>query len=70
MGLFGPGRIGLKAGNGVFVPLWLPFVIIAVTTGFLFWQDRKRPKPGHCQECGYDLTGNTSGRCPECGKGT
>jgi uncharacterized RDD family membrane protein YckC len=20
-----------------------------------------------CRECGYDLTGNTSGRCPECG---
>ena len=24
--------------------------------------------PGHCQDCGYDLTGNVSGRCPECGK--
>jgi hypothetical protein len=23
--------------------------------------------PGHCQRCGYDLTGNVSGRCPECG---
>lgn len=23
--------------------------------------------PGHCQTCGYDLTGNTSGRCSECG---
>ncbi len=21
---------------------------------------------GHCQRCGYNLTGNTSGRCPEC----
>lgn len=21
----------------------------------------------HCQQCGYDLTGNTSGVCPECG---
>ncbi len=20
-----------------------------------------------CDHCGYDLTGNTSGRCPECG---
>jgi hypothetical protein len=25
------------------------------------------PKPGHCRSCGYDLTGNVSGRCPECG---
>jgi len=23
--------------------------------------------PGRCQTCGYDLTGNVSGRCPECG---
>lgn len=22
---------------------------------------------GHCQECSYDLTGNESGVCPECG---
>lgn len=21
----------------------------------------------YCQQCGYDLTGNTTGRCPECG---
>jgi len=24
----------------------------------------------HCQTCGYNLTGNTSGRCPECGAPT
>jgi len=23
---------------------------------------------GHCGHCGYDLTGNVSGVCPECGK--
>lgn len=23
--------------------------------------------PRHCGQCGYDLTGNTSGTCPECG---
>ena len=22
----------------------------------------------HCRTCGYDLTGNTSGTCPECGR--
>jgi hypothetical protein len=22
---------------------------------------------GHCKNCGYDLTGNISGVCPECG---
>lgn len=28
----------------------------------------RRPRfPGKCVHCGYDLTGNTSGVCPECG---
>jgi hypothetical protein len=26
------------------------------------------PRPGHCPHCGYDLTGNVSGVCPECGQ--
>lgn len=25
---------------------------------------------GICSKCGYDLTGNVSGRCPECGAPT
>ncbi len=25
------------------------------------------PRPGRCRNCGYNLTGNTSGVCPECG---
>ncbi len=52
----------------VTLPLWLPLVLIAIPTAFFWWRDRK-PKPGHCP-CGYDLTGNVSGRCPECGRGT
>jgi hypothetical protein len=30
--------------------------------------ERYKIPPGHCQICGYNLTGNVSGRCPECGK--
>ena len=26
------------------------------------------PKPGQCVKCGYNLTGNISGVCPECGE--
>lgn len=29
---------------------------------------RTRYCPGRCDRCGYDLTGNVSGVCPECGK--
>lgn len=32
----------------------------------LLWLLPKRPGPGHCR-CGYVLTGNVSGVCPECG---
>jgi hypothetical protein len=34
------------------------------------WYPSHSPSAGHCQTCGYDLTGNTSGRCPECGTET
>jgi uncharacterized paraquat-inducible protein A len=29
---------------------------------------RARAKAGLCSRCGYDVTGNTTGRCPECGQ--
>ena len=31
-----------------------------------YWQPRRVPQ-GRCRQCDYDLTGNTSGVCPECG---
>ncbi len=41
----------------------VPGVLVAV------WVMCRPPYPrGHCQTCGYDLTGNVSGRCSECGK--
>jgi hypothetical protein len=51
--------------GGVWVPLWVPLLIAAVPTLWLGHCDR-RPKPGRCQRCGYDLRGNVSGLCPEC----
>lgn len=48
------------------IPLWTILVVIGVPTAFLWYRDRRRPK-GHCRSCGYDLTGNVSGVCPECG---
>lgn len=44
----------------------LIFGAVAVPTALLWWRDRPFPS-GHCRQCGYDLTGNVSGRCPECG---
>ena len=53
-------------GSQVDVPLWLPFGLLLVPTLTLYRLSRPRPL-GHCSSCGYDLTGNVSGRCPECG---
>ena len=49
------------------MPLWIPLLVIAVPTTLLWWRGRRRVPPDHCQQCGYNLTGNVSGVCPECG---
>jgi predicted amidophosphoribosyltransferase len=49
------------------LPFWLPFAAITIPTALLSWRDRRRCLPNHCQSCNYNLTGNTSGTCPECG---
>lgn len=49
------------------VPFWMVFAAVAIPT-FIFWYlDRRRYPLGSCTNCGYNLTGNISGRCPECG---
>jgi hypothetical protein len=51
-----------------YLPLWVPFLLAAFPTAVLLWLDRRRIPPHCCQSCGYDLTGNVSGVCPECGR--
>lgn len=48
------------------LPLWIPLVLVAVPTALL-WRHHLSHRPGRCARCSYDLTGNTSGICPECG---
>lgn len=53
---------GWLTGLALVLPsLWV-FQRLAVTT-----RVRRRVRRGLCPICGYDLTGNTSGVCPECG---
>ena len=49
------------------IPLWLPMLVLLIPALWMWWMDRVSIEPGHCERCGYDLTGNVSGRCPECG---
>ncbi len=71
-GVFRVPALGLGQGPGknvfILLPLWIPLIVLAIPTAFLFYRDRRRIPPGHCQKCGYNLTGNVSGVCPECGK--
>lgn len=57
------------------LPLWLPMMLVAVPAALL-WCDELRSLvrrwstklPRRCEQCRYDLTGNVSGVCPECGR--
>jgi hypothetical protein len=58
----------------VIVALWTPVALFAMPM-VIFWvyeirrtrmSDRRR-NPLGCHACGYNLTGNLSGICPECG---
>jgi hypothetical protein len=63
-------EISVKASNEYVtlrVPLWVIVLGVGLPTAALFWLGRKRIKPGHCAKCQYDLRGNVSGVCPECG---
>jgi len=68
-----PLRLGLtyKPRDGCFLPLLLiPLWLILLTTvpvTVWLWRAQRQRLPGHCRKCAYNLTGNVSGNCPECG---
>jgi hypothetical protein len=64
---WGTGKSGAFSYSWMNIPLGMPLLLVGIPTMLVFWRDRRRIPPGHCQACGYDLTGNTSGVCPECG---
>jgi hypothetical protein len=52
---------------GIRFPIVIPLCVVAAASVLLFYRASHRPKPGFCDNCGYNLTGNVSGICPECG---
>ena len=58
--------VGGRVFRSARVPLWIPFVPAAIITGLL-WRRKRSLNAAGCEECGYNLTANTTGRCPECG---
>jgi hypothetical protein len=64
----------IEAAAGGLVAAGVAAVLLVICCAFfrlavVLLLDRLRAfhGPGMCQKCGYNLTGNISGRCPECG---
>lgn len=52
----------------IVIPLWTITLLLAVYPSMvLLWILIRRLRRGHCPHCSYNLTGNVSGVCPECG---
>jgi hypothetical protein len=52
------------------VPLWAPVAVLSILParrGVALARRWRRPPPGACPHCGYDLRA-TPDRCPECGR--
>jgi hypothetical protein len=76
VGLYGgvlASIVGARLGN-----VWIVAVgIVCLGFGWLGWTESARvyregqrqldSMSGRCGNCGYDLTGNVTGVCPECG---
>ncbi|MDB5171993.1 MAG: hypothetical protein JWN51_766 [Phycisphaerales bacterium] len=69
----------LSGDVDVVIPSWVApvfaacvlFVAVVIAMRVHYLRQRKAPLrrvvAGLCPICGYDLTGNVSGTCPECG---
>ncbi len=64
---FTNGHIESIAIQDLTVPYW--FLVSATACAAIASAERasRQPPPGHCEACGYNLTANVSGTCPECG---
>jgi len=68
---FSTQRRGMFRTTWLVFPLWVSTSLLTVagTIPLLAGPVRRwrRKRNGWCLFCGYDLTGNRTGRCPECG---
>jgi hypothetical protein len=61
---FGTGAI---IGKAILLPMTIPLVLLLSATAWSMIAGKTRGRGIDCANCGYSLTGNTSGVCPECG---
>ena len=57
---------------GFVLSLWAPLILFAIYPTIAFTRGLlrryRRRRKGLCLKCGYDLTGNVTGVCSECGQ--
>ena len=65
----GFGTLLAEGEYAVLMPHWFLALILAIGPAiWLFkWNKRRKLGPNACPSCAYDLTGNETGKCPECG---
>jgi hypothetical protein len=61
------GRSVGHLGRILAVPDWFLYLVFLILPAVWFRWGRGRLREGFCVKCGYNLTGNVSGVCPECG---
>jgi hypothetical protein len=58
--------------RALMIPAWfiLSLTVLPPAAWTLqWWRQRRRSRRNLCRRCGYELAGNVSGVCPECGTG-
>lgn len=58
--------IPVWSGQACYAGFWF-VVVVATRRSMRRYRDRWRARRGYCAACAYNLRGNTSGVCPECG---
>ena len=65
------GKVLNAVNTTVIFSAWVPVPFLAAFPIYWFlsgpWRTYRRRRKGLCIYCAYNLTGNTSGTCPECG---
>jgi hypothetical protein len=59
--------LNLKSRYGVNFAIYATGGLLLAALTLHAYRIHGLPRPGRCPACDYDLTGNTTGICPECG---
>ena len=62
-------KLGVVQNRYFGIPHWFTATCLAILPALwlIKWNKRRKLGPNTCPACSYDLTGNESGKCPECG---